>query len=68
MDQKEFLKIKIIYIIYVLTIQSVTLKKSFESISLEYRRRGDINVPENGRESNLPPNLFSGVTRAISQI
>ena len=49
-------------------IQPVTLKKTLENISLEYRRRGDINVPENGGEPGLSPYLFSGATEAISQI
>jgi len=49
-------------------IQSVTLKKTLENISLEYRRERDKNVPENGKGLSLSPNLFGGVTEEMSQI
>ncbi|EQB60595.1 hypothetical protein NAPIS_ORF01835 [Vairimorpha apis BRL 01] len=48
-------------ILYVLTwddrieayIQSVTLKKTLESVSMEYRRGGDLILAENERNENL---------------
>jgi hypothetical protein len=46
----------------------VTLKKTLESVSLKYRRGGDMRMLEDERDKDLPQALFSFSTKAKIQI